>query len=186
MVKRTFDSGYTLIEFSIALAIISILAVVSFYGLKNTGQNQAVVNTQLAFLADLRNIQNGVSNGANGDNVKYVVLNPDTDYYVITGLNSGLISTKYLPPGVNYTVSWDGNPGNASANLCFVNRNLVSLNANDCGPIAPAGSYFSFLSSSPPNLATSGRITVQFTNGGYAKSVYIEGSGMQITRIYAQ
>lgn len=182
MVKYSFKSGYTLIELTIVLAIISIIAGIAFFGFSGYNQEQVVRNAQQELITNLRSVQNQVVNGSDGVAIKSVILNNGANSYTIVDDQTPTTRTVSLP--ANITIS------TASTVLCFVNQNVTAYtNTRRCfvsttNACVSGSGYIC----DPSNFSASGPssqvITLTHTNGTN-KSITINGSGMQINQIYA-
>ena len=189
MVRQIF--GYTLLELMVVLGIIGIIAVMVFYGIKSFGQGQAVLDAQRGFVNNLRGMQNQINNGADGESVKRADLDnslPGSYSLQTTGDN---YLTVNLPSGV--ALSYDSVLYPGPISICFSNPNLsVFDNAHFCGsstsnPCKSGVGYLCDRSGTPTAKSpASGSISINFTQGLIVKKVVVEGSGMQINRIYGQ
>lgn len=167
------ETGYTLIEMLVVIGIMGMVSALALYGIRAFDKNQLVVNAQRDFLTDLRSISNRVASGSDGSNFKNVTILSATSY-TVDGVN------KNLPLGIQFS-----SPTSFPLSFCFANPNLKTFTDGQCGACL-GGSFFACRQPGAV-LVSSGVITVILTNSQltYLKSVRIEGSGMNISRIYA-
>lgn len=198
--------GYTLIELMVVLTVIGIIAMIAFYSLKPNDVD-AVTKAQLDFVANLRAVQNKVNNGVNGQNLIMVNISKpffppncgtNTAYSIFDRSSARTVN---LPSGV--TISQHQVYGNFDIVLCFANSQLGTYAANgdpqnQCWSCGSAGNYFACQRTSVPYCAggplpkyqtfdpiTNTQIQIDFTKGSVTKSVMVEGSGINITRVNA-
>ncbi len=187
-------------ELLIVMLVVGIIAILVVVGTSLWNSYQLVANSQQEFLANLRLLQAKAANGADGVSYKYVhVYSGSQTYYVLGDQNT--TSTVNLPVGVtvSHAVTAGGvNPG--GVRICFANPNLTGFKDPSAQPScwgcaygtffacrydATSGVYYQVGGSS--GLFAGGyTVRVDFTNGSVTKSVYIDGAGMSINRVYTQ
>ncbi len=158
--KFQIRNGYTLIEMLVVIAIMSFIAVMSLYGMKNQDKTHYLNSAQKDFLNTLRSTQNKVNTGANGLAVRSFILTSGSTW----------------GNGITYTIT-----GGGTKAICFVNPNLSTFTSvNKCESCVTGSGYIctGTTASSPAFL------DVIFSNGVASKTVRIEGTGMTIGRIY--
>lgn len=164
------------------------IAVIAFYGLRTYNNAQAVINSQQEFLTNLRSVKNKVTNGADGQAVKSVVIgNGDNNYTIVEVPPPSLVATLVkLPAGVTISIS-----GSTPIGICFSNNLLSGFSAQaKCAStadgssacISGSGYICNGTTASAPAL---GYLDVTFTNGTTTRVVRVEGLAMLINRVYA-
>lgn len=165
--------GYTLIELVVVIAIVGLISLIGFYGLKPENDAEKLDGAQREFLANFRAAQNNVMAGRNSG-ATYTLTFNSGGY----DINDGLSTKSYnFPAGV----TWTAVPGYA---ICLVNPNKTVLtNCAACSVGAPA-TWSSF---SCPAAPVSGMMAMTISGrAGAAKTITVEGSGIFINRIYGQ
>lgn len=159
--------GYTLIELMVTLGVMSFIAAITLYGLGQYNNGQQLVDVRREFVSNLRGVQNKVNNGADGSQYKIVSILAGNQYN-LAGTIISLPATITISPNNIY--------------ICFANPKLTSFTANQCGN-CPAGSFFICQAGVS---RSSGYVDVTLSRGITSKVVRIEGSGININRIYEQ
>ncbi len=197
------QAGFTLFEMMVVLAIMAFVAGIAFFGLKSFNQAQPVINAENEFLVNVRALSTEMSNGAGGAAgvaVRSLVIPAD-------GGNSYTIFNSLIPAqSVNIVtlsgVTISSNYGQAGQNvlpvgICFANPALTAYSPTQpcAGDLTGSqnGSCYSgsngFLCQNQQGagaLVSSGTYSVTFSGGGTSKTVYFEGNGMTISRVYGQ
>lgn len=198
--RRTFRLGFTLMELLIVMLVIGVLAILVAVGTSLWNNYQLVANSQQEFLANLRLLQAKAVNGADGVSYKYVYIDVGSlNYYILGDQNS--TSTVNLPVGVTVTHAVTAGGVNAGGvRLCFANPSLTGFKDPTSQPSCwgcaygtffgcrgdpTSGLYYQIGGASGP-FAGNYTVRVDFTSGSVTKSVYINGVGMTINRVYAQ
>jgi len=202
-VESQIRRGFTLIEMMVVLGVISIIAMVAFYGLSQYNNTQPLFNAQKEFLTALRALQNQVNNGSDGVSVKSLIFNKNTpssytivNSYITTASNpSYSVTTINLPSGVTlYSVGGTLLPSltNPTA-ICLSNPNLFNFDTNQiCVTDVTAkrgcasGVGFTCTDGTTPSVNSISPFEIVLNQGAAQKKVVLEGSGMKINRIYAQ
>lgn len=206
MVKRfTSSFGFTLIELLVVIAVISVVALVVYFGLNSNNGSQLLANTQSEFLVQVRALQNQVANGSDGVSVKSLIIpsgpsncNATSCSYTIVSSYLGSTyktATISLPAGVQFYsvggVLYSNLTGPVA--ICFANPNLASFGSGQpCVTNVSlqrgctSGSAFACNDGAPPTINSLSPFVITFNQGTVQKSVVFEGSGTNITRIYGQ
>ncbi|MBI4099759.1 prepilin-type N-terminal cleavage/methylation domain-containing protein [Candidatus Microgenomates bacterium] len=185
MVKLPSRTGYTLLELLVVLSVAGIVATMVFFGLGSYNNTDAVTNAQKEFINNLRAIENKVNVGADGKAVKWVGIDRTSGQYKLYDKDNPTGTViNVAPVTIDYSVV--GATVNNPFSLCFINPNLTALDNT--------GSHACALCNDPTatgwvcdqaTLKNPASLTVTFSRGSFQKSVVVEGSGMQINRIYA-
>lgn len=189
MVKST--TGFTLIELMVVIAVLGVVGTMVFFGIQSFDQGQAVLDAQRNLLVSLRTLQNKVNSGADGESVKRVDLVAGGSSYNLQTVGDETLTVN-LPANTTLTYSAsDGSPLGSPLSLCFVNPNLAAFDGTHvCGlPSANpciSGSGYVCDRSGVPQALSPPAVRVTLTRGDISKTVVIEGSGMTVTRMYAQ
>ncbi|MCL5432036.1 MAG: type II secretion system GspH family protein [Patescibacteria group bacterium] len=181
------QKAFTLIELLVVMSIMAIAATIIFFATSPNDRNQLVANAQKEFIVNFRSWQNGVNQGADGLDYKYILLtNGATSYTLYSNAQTVIGSPVNLPSKVTIGLP----SGISSLAVCLNNPNMTSYDGtvgktacwNDsCG----LGTYFACqLSGATYTPVNSGSIPVNFVSGTVSKSVTIEGSGMAVSRIW--
>ncbi|MEK7565694.1 MAG: prepilin-type N-terminal cleavage/methylation domain-containing protein [Patescibacteria group bacterium] len=107
--------GYTLIELVVVIAIIGVVAVMGFYGLRPGTEAEKLTAAHKELINNLRTAQNNALAGSNNGANVMVVFNANN--YVIRGV------TYNLPSGITLS--------STKSSICFANPNTVS----SCGEV---------------------------------------------------
>lgn len=161
MVKSNSANAYTLIELLVVIAVMGFVAALSFYGIRGQDKTHYLSSAQKDFINNMRSLQNKAKTGADGLAVRSFILTNGSTW----------------SNGITYTIT-----GGGTKAICFVNPNLPTFTTVAKCESCVTGSGYICTGTTADSPAF---LDVTFSNGVSApKTVRIEGSGMEIGRIY--
>lgn len=172
-VAWSLRKGYSLIELVVVLAIITFMGMLTFFGFGNQNKDQRVLAAEREIIVNLRSIQTKVDSGVGGANYKTATFRNGDSFYTLDG------TTINLTPGVKLSLT------TTPVTIYFSHPSLACYSTTCGAPTTTtcgASATIYFACGGSPVGVLSPLVTIGFV--GSTRTIKIEGSGMNVNRIY--